>query len=97
MPVDTGIAGWVVAHREPVIANEIDQDERFSAAVDRMFQFRTQSLACVPLISRSLVLGVIEVVNKFSGQPFDERDMDMLMTLAPIAATAIDLAGIDDC
>jgi GAF domain-containing protein len=96
MPLDTGIAGWAAAHREPVIANEIDQDERFSSSIDRAFQFRTQSLACVPLISRGLVLGVIEVVNKFSGRPFDDRDMEMLMTLAPIAATAIDLAGIED-
>ncbi|MBN1581083.1 MAG: GAF domain-containing protein, partial [Anaerolineae bacterium] len=87
MSLDTGIAGWVATHREPVISNETDQDDRFSATIDRTFQFRTQSLACVPLISRGLVLGVIEVINKFSGHPFDSRDMDMLMTLAPIAAT----------
>ena len=95
MSLDTGIAGWVATHREPVIANEIDRDDRFSASVDLKFQFRTQSLACVPLISRGLILGVIEVVNKFSGHPFDERDMDLLTTLAPIAATAIDLAGME--
>lgn len=95
MPLDTGIAGWVVNQREPVTANDIDQDERFSSSIDRLFQFRTQSLACVPLMSRGLVLGVIEVINKFSGRPFDSRDMEMLMTLAPIAATAIDLAGLE--
>ncbi len=93
---EQGIAGWVVEHREPVIANDIVQDERFSSTVDSTFQFRTQSLACVPLISRGIMLGVIEVVNKFSGQPFDARDLEMLTTLAPIAATAIDLAGIEE-
>jgi sigma-B regulation protein RsbU (phosphoserine phosphatase) len=93
MPQDEGIAGWVATHRVPVIANDVTQDERFSATVDIMLQFRTESLLCVPLISRNKVLGVIEVVNKFSGRPFDERDKEMLETLAPIAATGIDLAG----
>ncbi len=94
MPQDTGIAGWVAQYREPVIANDIAHDERFSAWVDNQFQFRTQSLVCVPLISRGQILGVIEVVNKFSGQPFNEHDLDMLMTLAPIAAVGIDLAAM---
>lgn len=95
MPIDIGIAGWAVANRESVIANDIAQDDRFSSSVDSNFQFRTQSLACVPLISRGEVLGVIEVVNKFSERPFNERDLEMLTTLAPIAAMAIDLAGIE--
>jgi GAF domain-containing protein len=94
MPLDTGIAGWVATHLEPVIENDVSQNERFSSIVDTQFQFRTESLMCVPLISRDRVLGVIEVVNNFSGRPFDERDMDTLLMVAPIAAIAIDLAGL---
>ena len=41
------------------------------------------------------VLGAIELVNKFSRRPFDDRDMRTLSLLAPIAATAIDLAALD--
>lgn len=96
MPLNTGLAGWVVSNKEPVIANDVSHDDRFSSTVDRQFQFRTQSLVGVPLISRGQALGVIEVVNKFSGQPFDIRDVEMLTTLAPIAATAIDLAGMEE-
>jgi len=94
MPLDTGIAGWVVTHREPVIENDVTRNERFSSLVDTKFRFRTQSLMCVPLISRDKVLGVVEVVNNFSGRPFNKRDLDTLLMLAPIAATAIDLAGL---
>ncbi|MBN1935125.1 MAG: GAF domain-containing protein [Anaerolineae bacterium] len=94
MPADTGVAGWVMAHGEPVIANNVQQDERFYAAVDMLFHFRTESLAGVPLISRGRVLGVIEMVNKFSGHPFSDKDLEVLMLLAPIAATAIDLASV---
>ncbi len=94
MPADTGVAGWVMKRQEPVIANNVQQDDRFYAAVDMLFHFRTESLACVPLVSRGRTLGVVEVVNKFSRQPFDEQDLEMLMLLAPIAAAAIDLATV---
>jgi GAF domain-containing protein len=93
--VDTGIAGWVVRHQEPVIANDVRQDDRFSSSVDTKLQFTTQSLLAVPLISRKKTLGVIELVNKYSHEPFNERDVETLSLLAPLAATAIDLAGLE--
>jgi GAF domain-containing protein len=95
IPLDTGIAGWVAMHQEPVIANDVHQDERFSSIVDKKTQFTTQSLLAVPLVSRKKALGVIELVNKFSDKPFDERDIETLSLLAPVAATAIDLAGFE--
>ncbi len=94
IPANTGIAGWVVANQEAVIVNDISADVRFSPLVDQEFHFHTRSLLGVPLISRGRALGAIEVVNKFSGRPFDERDMEMLSTLAPLAATAIDLMDL---
>ncbi len=94
IPADTGIAGWMIANQEPVIVNDITGDVRFSALIDEKFHFRTHSLLGVPLISRGQALGAIEVVNKFSGRPFDERDLEMLSTLAPLAATAIDLMDL---
>lgn len=94
MPMDEGIVGWAVAHQEPVIANDVTHDERFSAAVDRYLAFVTRSLMAVPLISRGQVLGAIELVNKFSSPHFDERDLETLSLLAAVAAAAIDLAGM---
>ena len=94
IPIDTGIAGWVVRHREAVIANDVSQDERFSSDVDQKLHFTTESLLAVPLISRRKTLGVIELVNKFSKKPFDDIDVETLSMLAPLAATAIDLASI---
>jgi len=92
LSLDKGVGGWVATHQEPVVVNDINEDDRFSPEVDRLFHFHTRSLASVPLVSRGKVLGVIEVVNKFSGRPFDDKDVEMLTILAPIAATAIDLA-----
>jgi GAF domain-containing protein len=90
IPADLGIGGWVATHKEPQIVNNVRADQRFYSVVDEMFHFETYGLACVPMVSRDRVLGVIEVVNKFSGQDFTEADVDLLSMLAFIAATAID-------
>ncbi len=85
-----GIAGWVAEHREPVMVNNAHADPRFSARVDEAFQFQTNSLICVPLVAHDKVLGVVEVLNKSSGQPYTEADQDLLSILAMIAAIALD-------
>jgi GAF domain-containing protein len=93
IPIDTGIAGWVVQHQEPVIANDVRQDNRFSSSVDQALQFTTRSLLAVPLVCCGQPLGAIELVNKYSDQPFDERDVETVSLLSPIAAMVIDLAN----
>ncbi len=90
IPCGEGIAGWVAEHREPIIVNNVRGDPRFSPRVDQAFEFETRKLVCVPLVARSKVLGVIEVLNKSGGQDFAEADIDLLSLLAVIAAIALD-------
>jgi GAF domain-containing protein len=90
IPADTGIAGWVASHREPQIVNNVRADQRFFSYIDELFHFQTYSLLCVPMISRDRLVGVIEVLNKFNQQDFNEADVDLLSTVAYIAATALE-------
>ncbi len=85
-----GLAGWVAAHRQPLMTNSPRFDARFSSLVDDSFDFQTQSLVAVPLLGRERVIGVIEVLNKFNGQEFTEADLDLLTLLAHIAASALE-------
>jgi GAF domain-containing protein len=85
-----GIAGWVASNREPLIANDARQDWRFSPHVDEAFNFLTRSILCVPMMSRGRVLGVIEVLNKFSGEGFNATDLNLLSILGYIAGAALD-------
>jgi signal transduction protein with GAF and PtsI domain len=86
----TGVAGWVATHAEPLIVDRPWLDDRFYARVDETFGFKTISLICAPLLSQEKVIGVIEVLNKFSQQAFNEIDLDLLTILAHIAAEAIE-------
>jgi sigma-B regulation protein RsbU (phosphoserine phosphatase) len=80
-----GIAGWVAQNKRATIVNNVRSDGRFYAGVDDAFQFHTQSLLAAPLIGGNKVLGVIEVINKHNGKPFDQADETLLMLLCRFA------------
>jgi signal transduction histidine kinase len=87
MPANKGIAGWVFARCEPLIVGDAQQDPRFFGEVDE--NFRTTSLVAVPMMTPTEKIGVIEVLNKRSGEYFNQQDLDLLGALAGQAAIAI--------
>jgi len=88
-----GIAGWVAEHAEPVIVNNVRSDPRFLPELDERFRFVTRSLVAVPLAVQDRVLGVIEVLNKRSGEDFTDDDASLLSILAALSASALDYAA----
>ena len=87
---DEGIAGWVASNREPLIVNNPRQDDRFFSKVDETFNFFTRSILCVPLITRSKLVGVIQLLNKKDNDEFDDTDVILLSILSHVAATALE-------
>jgi sigma-B regulation protein RsbU (phosphoserine phosphatase) len=88
-----GIAGWVAEHAEPALVSNVRADGRFLSELDERFGFVTRSLVAVPLVARGKVLGVIEVLNKRSGEDFTEDDASLLSILAALSASALDYAA----
>lgn len=93
MPKDKGIAGWVLNAQEPLIVDDVSQDERFYEVLQRN-GFRPANIICVPLVARGEVIGVLQVLNKSSGERFNQDDIDLLMTFAAQSATAIQNARL---
>jgi len=89
LKVGEGIAGWVARHGKPTIANDVKKDRRFNSKFDETTNFRTRSILCAPLISRSQVIGVVELINKKSKRyHFSQRDLKNLVALlGPIAVS----------
>ena len=88
-----GIAGWVAEHVQPAIVGNVRADSRFLPEIDERFDFVTRSLVAVPLAARGRVLGVVEVLNKRSGEGFTEDDASLLSILAALSASALDYAA----
>ena len=89
MPADKGIAGWVFTHGQPDIVHDVRSDERFYSTIDESLGHHTSSLVAVPMITKGQGIGVLEVLNKKSGESFDENDRDILYALAGQAAIAV--------
>jgi HD-GYP domain-containing protein (c-di-GMP phosphodiesterase class II) len=85
-----GIAGQVARTGKPLIVNDVARSKNFHKMIDDTTGFATQSLVCAPLSVNKKMLGVIEVLNKRDGTPFDERDLEAIVSVANTAAMAIE-------
>ncbi|MBN1994128.1 MAG: GAF domain-containing sensor histidine kinase [Anaerolineae bacterium] len=94
IPIDEGIAGWVAQHGQPVIANDARTDPRFSHRVDVRTGFLTQSIAAVPMKIKGRVIGVLEVLNKYSEDGFSKEDVRLMSSIAAQSAIAIENARL---
>jgi len=84
-----GICGWVATNRKPVIIANAQMDDRFNRAVDVITGIRTRSLLCVPIIRKSKILGLVELVNRIDGV-FREDDLSFLQHLCDHVGVALE-------
>lgn len=84
-----GITGWVAHTGQPVRLLDVQSDSRFNADIDSATGYETKSILCVPLVARSAVIGVIELLNRKDGNAFRRRDEEVLTYLAGQAAISI--------
>ncbi|MFQ5796837.1 MAG: HD domain-containing phosphohydrolase [Candidatus Bipolaricaulia bacterium] len=95
VPIGKGIAGWVAEHRQPVVVNDVHQDERFFGEVDTRTGFKTESIICTPLMINGELLGVLQVLNKRIGD-FTEEDLKILERLTTFVAISMRNARLFD-
>lgn len=92
LKVGQGIAGWVAEKREPLLVKDASTHNHFYQDADKLTGFTTKSLIAVPLIGRSGLLGVAEIMNPRHKKNFDEYDMEIFQTLSRHIAIAIENA-----
>ncbi len=88
-----GIAGWVLANKEPLMINNVYADQRFYSEIDAASGFVTNSILAVPLMVEGTVVGVVEAINKQVGR-FDNSDLDLMRAIASPLAIALENAGL---
>jgi GAF domain-containing protein len=90
-PSSTGVAGWVLVTRQPLVVDDVTSDTRFSREAAESTGYVPKGLMAVPLLVDERVLGVLEVLDRPSEAPFSLREMDLLGLFANQAAIALDL------
>lgn len=78
VPVDKSIAGGAIRERCLQVIQDVSDDVRFNADVDKQTGYETKNILAYPLFdSNNDLLGVIEVINKLEGE-FEEDDINAL-------------------
>jgi signal transduction histidine kinase len=89
--IPEGIAGWVAQTGETLNIPDAYQDDRFNPEVDRRSGYRTRSMLTMPMVNtHGQVVGVVQVLNKSGGAPFDAEDEELLRALTAQAAVSIE-------
>jgi len=90
-PSSTGIAGWVLATRQPLVLEDVSEDPRFARDVAAATGYVPRGLMAVPLLYEERALGVLEVLDRPDRARSPLEEMDLLGLFAGQAAIALDL------
>lgn len=74
------VAGWVANEGKPVLLEDIESDRRFKRR--SISQYNTKSLLSVPLKIDDRVIGVLNLNNKKTAEPFTKKDLNIALILS---------------
>ena len=89
---ERGLAGWVVEHREAVLLPSTRDDKRWLVK-EKEGPGESRSAACVPLVARERVVGVLTLVHPQVGR-FRGADLALLKAIADQAGIAVENARL---
>jgi GAF domain-containing protein len=94
IPLGQGVAGWVAATGQAIAVADVQQDPRWAQDVGRAVGYLPRTMLAVPLLLGDRVIGVLQLLDKDGGRPFDAADMATLGLFANQAAVAIDQSRV---
>lgn len=89
IPLDHGLAGYVVMTGQPISVRDVQRDARFNQDFASSTGYVPRSILATPLMVEDRVIGVMEVLDKINAPSFGMQDMDLLGLFARQAAIAI--------
>jgi signal transduction histidine kinase/putative methionine-R-sulfoxide reductase with GAF domain len=97
LPHGTGLLGWSIKHRMPLVIDDPSQDPRHASEIASEIGVVPQHLLVAPLIEGEDVIGGIEIIDQRRAArdgdgPWSNDDLKLLVLIAGQAASAIGLA-----
>jgi GAF domain-containing protein len=90
-PSSTGIAGWVLVTRQPLVLEDVSEDPRFAKEAAEATGYVPKGLMAVPLLYEERALGVLEVLDRPARPGAALEEVELLGLFAGQAAIALDL------
>ena len=97
VPHGTGLLGWSIKHRTPLVVDDPSQDPRHAAELASEIGVVPHHLLVAPLIDGEDAIGGIEIIDQRSSArdgdgPWNTDDLKLLVLIAAQAAGAIGMA-----
>src|SRR5664279_3201258 len=96
LPHGTGLIGWSIAHKTPVIVDDPASDPRHARDVAAESGVTPAHLMVAPLVDGEEVMGAVEIIDQRKttreGSAWSEVDLKLLVLIASQAASAIGFA-----
>jgi GAF domain-containing protein len=90
-PSSTGVAGWVLTTRQPLVVDDLSSETRFSLEAAASTGYVPRGIMAVPLLVEERALGVLSVLDRPADSAFTLAEMNLLGLFANQAAVALDL------
>ena len=90
-PSSTGIAGFALVTRQPLVVDDLSADPRFSRQRAESTGYVPNGIVAVPLLHDERVLGVLSVLDRAQDRPFGLAELELLSRFSTQAAIALDL------
>jgi len=96
LPHGTGLIGWSIAHKTPVIVDDPASDPRHARDIAAESGVTPAHLMVAPLVDGEEVMGAVEIIDQRKktreGSAWSEVDLKLLVLIASQAASAIGIA-----
>jgi diguanylate cyclase (GGDEF)-like protein len=84
-----GIAGRIYSSGKPYRSGDLASDPYFTGDVDAESGFRSHTIVGVPVIIGESICGVLELINRHDGKPYEVRDLELLEIFAGYISSSI--------
>ena len=90
-PSSTGIAGFALVTRQPLVVDDLSNDPRFSRERAASTGYVPNSIVASPLLHDERALGVLSVLDRSADRPFGVAELELLSRFSTQAAFGLDL------
>jgi GAF domain-containing protein len=90
-PSSTGIAGFALVTRQPIVVDDLAADPRFSRDRAETTGYVPTGIVASPLLHGERALGVLSVLDRAPDRPFGLAELELLSRFSTQAAIGLDL------
>ena len=91
IPIGQGIVGHVAESRQPIVVNNVAENQIHLKSIQDAVGFPTRNLIALPLLIRGRVFCVLELLNRVGEDSYTDDDLELLKYVCQQASKAIEI------